>query len=85
MSDIKNVLDEIDCRIKVIDAIQELSSDSNTDELNVLHPLISQAKRKSKGDGRDSFSAVRGVLLLSSGWYGRCRNYGHEPMRALGG
>lgn len=44
VSDIKNVLEEIDYRIKVIDAIQKLGSDSNTDELHVLHPLISQAK-----------------------------------------
>lgn len=44
VSDIKNALDEINCRIKVIDAIQKLCSDKSTDELHVLHPLISQAK-----------------------------------------
>lgn len=44
VADIKSVLDEINCRIKVIDAIQKLCSDPNTDELHVLHPLVSQAK-----------------------------------------
>lgn len=44
VSDIKNVLDEINCRISVIDAIEKLYSDSGTDELHVLHPLVSQAK-----------------------------------------
>lgn len=44
VTDIKSVLDVIDCRIKVIDAIQKLCSDPNTDELHVLHPLVSQAK-----------------------------------------
>ena len=42
--DIKCVLDEIDSRLKIIDAIQKLSSDNSTDELHVLHPLISQAR-----------------------------------------
>lgn len=44
VSDIKTVLDEIDSRITIIDAIQKLCSDSQTDELHVLHPLISQAR-----------------------------------------
>ncbi len=44
VSDIKLVLDEINSRIAVIDAIQKLCSDSQTDELHVLHPLISQAR-----------------------------------------
>lgn len=44
VSDIKNVLNEIDCRIKVIDAIEKLCSNPSTDELHVLHPLVSQAK-----------------------------------------
>ena len=44
VTDIKNVLDEIDQRLKVISAIEQLSSDPTTDELHVLHPLISQAK-----------------------------------------
>lgn len=44
VSDIKTVLDEIDSRIAVIDAIQKLCSDPKTDELHVLHPLIAQAR-----------------------------------------
>lgn len=44
VSDIKLVLDEINSRIAVIDAIQKLCSDPQTDELHVLHPLISQAR-----------------------------------------
>lgn len=44
ISDIQIVLDEIDIRIKIIDAIQKLCSDPNTDELHVLHPLVSQAR-----------------------------------------
>lgn len=44
ITDIKIVLDEIDSRIQVIDAIQKLSADPSTDELHVLHPLISQAR-----------------------------------------
>jgi len=38
------VLDEIDTRLKVIEAIQKLSEDPNTDELHTLHPLITQAR-----------------------------------------
>lgn len=44
VSDIREVLDEIDRRIKVIDAIEKLCSDPNTDELHTLHPLVSQAR-----------------------------------------
>lgn len=44
ITDIKTVLDEIDSRIAVIDAVQKLCSDSQIDELHVLHPLISQAR-----------------------------------------
>ena len=44
VSDIKTVLDEINARVAVIDAIQKLCSDPQTDELHVLHPLISQAR-----------------------------------------
>lgn len=44
VSDIRIVLDEIDQRLKIISAIEQLSEDPNTDELHVLHPLISQAK-----------------------------------------
>lgn len=44
ISDIQNVLKEIDHRLKVIHAIEELCGDPSTDELHVLHPLVSQAK-----------------------------------------
>lgn len=44
VSDIRIVLDEIDQRLSVISAIEKLSNDPTTDELHVLHPLISQAK-----------------------------------------
>jgi hypothetical protein len=38
------VLDEIDKRISVIEAIRKLSSDKEVDELRVLHPLITEAR-----------------------------------------
>lgn len=38
------VLDEIDRRISIIDAICTLSADSNVDELHTLHPLITEAR-----------------------------------------
>lgn len=44
ISDIRTVLDEIDQRIKVICAIEHLCNDQTTDELHVLHPLVSQAR-----------------------------------------
>lgn len=44
LSDIRIVLDEIDQRLKVISTIEQLSNDPTTDELHVLHPLVSQAK-----------------------------------------
>lgn len=44
VSDIKSVLDEINSRVVVIDAIQKLCADPKTDELHVLHPLITQAR-----------------------------------------
>ena len=44
VSDIKDVLEEIDHRLKIINAIEQLCSDPSTDELHVLHPLVSQAK-----------------------------------------
>lgn len=44
VSDIREVLDEVDRRIKVIDTIEKLCGDSSTDELHTLHPLISQAR-----------------------------------------
>ena len=42
--DIKIVLDEIDGRLKVINAIGKLCSDKTINELHTLHPLVSQAK-----------------------------------------
>ncbi|MGA2298574.1 MAG: hypothetical protein ABSG15_13595 [FCB group bacterium] len=42
--DALSVLDEIDNRISIIEAIKKLSSDANVDELNVLHPLVTSAR-----------------------------------------
>ena len=42
--DICIVLDEIDRRIKTIEAIAILSQDENTPELSVLHPLVTKAR-----------------------------------------
>lgn len=44
VKDALTVLDEIDKRISVIEAIRKLSTDSNVDELHVLHPLIANAR-----------------------------------------
>lgn len=44
ISDIRTVLDEIDQRLKVISAIEQLCNDRTTDELHILHPLVSQAR-----------------------------------------
>jgi Histidine kinase-, DNA gyrase B-, and HSP90-like ATPase len=38
------VLDEIDRRISVIEAISKLSGDSQIDELKILHPLMTEAR-----------------------------------------
>ena len=38
------VLDEIDRRLSVIEAINKLSNDKEVDELKVLHPLITEAR-----------------------------------------
>ena len=38
------VLDEIDLRLSVIEAIRKLSSDNSVDELKVLHPLVANAR-----------------------------------------
>lgn len=43
-SDAMMILSEIDSRIKVIEAIQRLSSDHSVDELHTLHPLIEKAR-----------------------------------------
>jgi len=42
--DALTVLDEIDSRISVIEAIRKLSKDRDVDELHVLHPLVSDAR-----------------------------------------
>jgi hypothetical protein len=42
--DALSVLDEIDNRISVIEAIRKLASDENVDELHVLHPLVTGAR-----------------------------------------
>ena len=44
MKDALTVLDEIDKRITVIEAISKLSSDPEVDELTTLHPLITEAR-----------------------------------------
>lgn len=44
IKDALTVLDEIDKRISVIEAIRKLSSDPNVDELHVLHPLVANAR-----------------------------------------
>lgn len=42
--DALTVLDEIDSRLSVIEAIDKLSGDPATDELHTLHPLVTQAR-----------------------------------------
>lgn len=42
--DALSVLDEIDNRISVIEAIRKLSKDKDVDELHVLHPLVTGAR-----------------------------------------
>lgn len=44
VKDALTVLDEIDKRISVIEAIRKLSNDENVDELHVLHPLVASAR-----------------------------------------
>ena len=44
VKDALTVLDEIDKRITVIEAISKLSSDPEVDELTTLHPLITEAR-----------------------------------------
>lgn len=38
------VLNEIDRRLTIIEAIRKLSDDPNTDELHVLHPLVTESR-----------------------------------------
>lgn len=42
--DALSVLDEIDNRISIIEAIRKLAGDSDIDELHVLHPLVTGAR-----------------------------------------
>jgi len=42
--DALSVLDEIDNRISVVEAIRKLSKDKDVDELHVLHPLVTAAR-----------------------------------------
>jgi len=44
IKDALSVLDEIDQRMSVIEAIDKLSGDSAVDELKVLHPLVTDAR-----------------------------------------
>ncbi|MFC4213544.1 hypothetical protein ACFOWA_20305 [Pedobacter lithocola] len=44
IKDALTVLDEIDNRITVIEAIRKLASDPAVDELHVLHPLVASAR-----------------------------------------
>ena len=44
IKDALTVLDEIDKRISVIEAIRKLSNDDTVDELHVLHPLVASAR-----------------------------------------
>lgn len=44
IKDALTVLDEIDKRITVIEAIRKLSNDNSVDELHVLHPLVASAR-----------------------------------------
>ena len=44
VSDAMIVLNEIDRRLTIIEAIRKLSSDSTTDELHVLHPMIAESR-----------------------------------------
>lgn len=44
INDVLTVLDEINRRIVVIEAIDRLHTDENTDELHTLHPLVLNAR-----------------------------------------
>jgi hypothetical protein len=44
IKDALSVLDEIDSRMYIIEAIDKLSGDSQVDELKVLHPLVTEAR-----------------------------------------
>jgi hypothetical protein len=42
--DALTVLDELDRRLKVIEAIEKLAADSKVDELHALHPLVTESR-----------------------------------------
>ena len=44
VNDALTVLNEIDRRLSIITAIKKLSSDKSTDELHVLHPMITESR-----------------------------------------
>ena len=44
IQDASAVLNEIDRRLSILTAIRKLAKDKNTDELHVLHPLITEAR-----------------------------------------
>ena len=44
VKDALSVLDEIDRRISIIEAIKKLSSDPRVDELKILHPLVTESR-----------------------------------------
>jgi hypothetical protein len=44
VKDALTVLNEIDKRLTVIEAIRKLSKDANIDELHILHPLVTEAR-----------------------------------------
>lgn len=62
IKDALKVLDEIDTRISVIESIQRLSSDPDTDELHILHPLILRS-RWIFGPEYESFEYCSNVAL----------------------
>ena len=44
VKDALSVLNEVDRRLSIIEAIHKLAGDDNTDELHVLHPLIAESR-----------------------------------------
>lgn len=44
VNDALKVLNEVDRRLTIIEAIRKLSSDNTTDELHVLHPMIAESR-----------------------------------------
>ena len=63
--DVLTVLDEIDRRLIVVEAISKLSGDTNTDELHALHPLVTES-RWLFGPEFDSPEFVANVSLTTA-------------------